>query len=444
MLPYQTFSLIFGPSLRRKRPWHWATGAILCLAACSGDKTTFSGFDESTSESSAQPETNESSSGTEAVETAVEANATESNSGPLYLVYTTIDTPDGRTGYYVTTPSIEEDATVNVQTGLEEPGGGMLFAPPEGGYVIIGSGESPTFTRYELGENDNLIKGATVSFANVGVESTWSVMVFVNPTKAYFLDRDQLRLISFNPSTMELIGALPIADFACEEVSTQFGDPVVRDDGVYFTRACWDLEITSAGSTLVHVDPKTDTITVTQDERCMGMSVGFLADSGDAYWFSDADASMEWSVQNRDAPHDCSLRVKAGEKTFDKSWDLDLTTRSGGVSAIGAVPGPGASVWVKVFDEDAMTEEIPVDEIDWGLSVWRWGLLDLEGNTPVAVDMDADLVVSYGDPIMVDGRAFSPASNSDYSETTLVELTDRGIANRLHVQGELRRVMRLR
>src|SRR5262245_10874103 len=49
---------------------------------------------------------------------------------PLYVVFTTIDTPEGRTGYFVTTPSIEGDATVDVSQGFEEPGGGQLYAPP--------------------------------------------------------------------------------------------------------------------------------------------------------------------------------------------------------------------------------------------------------------------------------------------------------------------------
>lgn len=51
---------------------------------------------------------------------------------------------------------------------------------------------------------------------------------------------------------------------------------------------------------------------------------------------------------------------------------------------------------------------------------------------------------SYGFPIVVDDRSFSPAANSDFSETMLMELMDSGIAERVHVQGELRKVVRLR
>src|SRR5690606_23551626 len=107
-------------------------------------------------------------------------------------------------------------------------------------------------------------------------------------------------------------------DFVCEgETQTEFGEPIRREDGFYFPRSCWDLDVTSRGASLVHLDPTTDAVTVTHDERCMGMQVGFMADSGNAYWFADHDASMEWSVQMRPGPHDCALRLRAGETTFD-------------------------------------------------------------------------------------------------------------------------------
>jgi hypothetical protein len=95
----------------------------------------------------------------------------------------------------------------------------------------------------------------------------------------------------------------------------------------------------------VHLDPETDEVTVSHDERCMGMQFGFVAESGNAYWFSDHDASMEWSVQGRAAPHDCALRLRAGESSFDDEWELDLTDRTGGRSAVASVAAGGSRVW---------------------------------------------------------------------------------------------------
>jgi hypothetical protein len=367
-------------------------------------------------------------------------------SGPVYVVFSTIDTPDGRTGYVVTTPSIEGDVPVDVAQGIEVAGGGQIYAPPGEGYVLVGSEEAPTFTRYELDAAGNLQPGATLSFANLGVESAWRHMIFVSPTQAYFLDLTQLQLIRFNPATMQLDRAIPVNDFVCQEVQTEFGEPIRRDDGYWFTRSCWDLEVTSTGSSLVHLDPVTDEITVTHDERCMGMQFGFLADSGHAYWFADHDASMEWSVQQRAAPHDCALRLRAGESAFDPGWELDLTARTGGRSAVASVPASGSSVWVKVFEPSAVSEPIPVSEIDYTLKAWRWGLLDVESDAPVALDAVSDLVVYYGPPLAVDDRRFAPVTTFSElgDETDLLELSEAGITPRIRVRGELRKVFRLR
>lgn len=367
-----------------------------------------------------------------------------SGDGAVYLVFSTIDDPEGRTSYYMTTPSIEGDITVDVTEGIEQAGNGQVYAPPEGGYVLIGGGEEPTFTRWELNDAGELEEGDTISFANLGVEGTHRHMIFVDETKAYFLDEAQLQLVSFNPTTMKLHGAIPVHDFECEEVVTAFGTPIRREDGFYFTRSCWDLEVTSPGSTLVHVDPETDAITITHDERCMGMQVGFLADSGDAYWFSDSDASVEWSQLALDTPHDCALRLKAGETSFDEDWELDLTTLTGGLAAVASVPFRGSEIWMRVFDPTLVEDPLPFEAMDWGLQAWRWGLLDVASGDPIEIDHDAEPLGSYGVPIYVEGRAFSPSSNSTYTETTLVELTSSGPRERMHVQGELRKVFRLR
>lgn len=364
--------------------------------------------------------------------------------GPLYVLHSTIDTADTRTGYLVTTTSIEADADLDVTNGVEVPGGGYLYAPPGGEFFLMGGSEEPTFTRYELSSSGALEARGVVSFAQLGVVSTHRHVIFDSPQKAYFLDESQLQVIAFNPTTMELLRAIAVPGFRCAEVETSFGTPVRRDDGYYFPRGCWDLDVTSAGASLVHLDPVTDEVTVSHDPRCMGMQIGFLADSGDAYWFSDHDASVEWTYQRRAAPHDCALRLRAGETAFDPQWELDLTTRTGGVSAVAAVPAGGAKIWMKVFDSAAFTGTIPMQEIDWGLQVWRWGLLDVESSDAIQLNPAARLVVSYGYPIEVDGRSFSPVSNSDYSETTLIELAEAGIEERIHVQGELRKIVRLR
>jgi hypothetical protein len=383
--------------------------------------------------------------------TGAEDNAdTPADVEPVFVVFSTIDTPDGRNGYFVTTSSLDGGAPIDVRTGIEVPGGGQMYAPDKGGYVLVGDGESPEFTRYALDAAGNLQRGPTISFANLGVTDVWRHMIFVDESKAYFLDMSERQIVSFNPSTMVLNRAIPVPDFQCEgETQTEFGEPIQRADGYYFTRSCWDLEVTSLGASLVPLDPETDEVTVTHDQRCMGMQVGFLADNGDAYWFSDHDASVEWSLKPGAGPHDCALRLRAGETTFDADWELDLTTLTGGASAVASVPAGGTRLWVKVFDPSAVPVSLPLATMDWSLSslpTWRWGLLDVASSAPVQLDTSSELTVYFGPPILVDGRRFSPSTTySDLGdETTLVELAPGGIAGRTRVAGELRKVFRVR
>lgn len=102
---------------------------------------------------------------------------------------------------------------------------------------------------------------------------------------------------------------------------------------------------------------------------------------------------MEWSLAGIDGPLDCGLRVLVGEFTFDPDWELDLTARTGGLSAIASVPVSNSSTWVMVLEESAMPEPLPVaaDNINWGWSVWRRALLEGAGDQSVVPDTEAEL-----------------------------------------------------
>lgn len=49
-------------------------------------------------------------------------------------------------------------------------------------------------------------------------------------------------------------------------------------------------------------EPAPDEVTVTQNSRCTGMEVNLVANNGDAYWFSDPQASVEWSMLQIETP----------------------------------------------------------------------------------------------------------------------------------------------
>lgn len=70
--------------------------------------------------------------------------------------------------------------------------------------------------------------------------------------------------------------------------------------------------------------------------------------------------------------------------------------------------------------------------------------MDMESNEEVQLDTQSDLAVYFGRVITVDGERFSPISNADYTETTLLYVTPAGIKRGVVVQGEMRNAVKLR
>ncbi|MEY2936545.1 MAG: hypothetical protein RL033_7294 [Pseudomonadota bacterium] len=370
-------------------------------------------------------------------------------SDPVYMVFSTIEAAEDRLGYFATAHSLDAAEAINVRAGIEEPGGGRLYAEPGIGTFMIGGGESPTITRYEVAEDGSLTPGDVLSFANQGVSDLADdAVVFVSPSKAYFRDRSQLQLISFDPTRMELLDAFPLQGLERPGFITDFGNFVLQRDGdVYFPMTWYDEDEDRGpqGAALVRVQPETDTIDVTTDPRCSGLSVGLLAESGDMYWFSTRVTTWWRADPTAPGPHDCALRVRAGETTFDPSWELDVTTRTNGWPSVATVPAGGSKLWLRVLEES----EVPVPEdatpdVVEELQGWQWYLLDVASNEPAVRNGERPLGSYYAYGFRVDGHTYTTENDEDYTESTLLELSDEGFVAGATVQGTVRGLARLK
>jgi hypothetical protein len=372
-------------------------------------------------------------------------------SGPLYVVFSTVDSAEERQGYFVTTPSLDGDVPIDVSKGLEEPGGGRLYAEDGIGTFMIGGGETPTITRYEVSADGAFLRGATISFANQGVANLADgAVTFISPSKAYLRDDGQLQLISFDPTKMEILDTIPLEGVTREGVVPGFGQTIKRSDGIYFPISYYNPEnfgLVPEGSLLVRVVPETDEVTVNAEARCTGFNVGFLSEAGDAYWFSDVDTAVGWRANPPvpGAQHDCALRVPAGETTYDPTWQLDVNTRTHGWPAIAAVPDGGSRIWMRVLEESSIEVPTEVDPVTLAeLPGWQWYLLDLEGTGAAVANHDRPAGSYYTYNFRIDGRTFTTESNADYSEARILEITDQGFREGPMVSGTVRGLARLR
>lgn len=368
---------------------------------------------------------------------------------PLFLIQSRVFPPEGTIG--LLTPTRSLDAELDYSRSLEQPGGGVLYARPGLGTFLIGSGEEPTITRFEVGPGDTLVPGSKLSFAGYGVLYMYAgdSLVFVNPRKAYYLDLDQLQAIAFDPTEMVITGTTSLAGAAREGFLTSFGQVVQRDDAIYFPGQWYaepDWDRVPSGSMLVRIDPETDTVTITQDSRCTGMYVTMTTDAGDTYWFSDSynTFARRGYGPDRGVP-DCALRLRAGETTFDPSWQLDLATRVGGASAVPILRAGGSRMWIRVLDESAASLPTPADFNTVNTApAWQWYLLDVESEAPAVRNDERPLSAVGGLGMYIDGRSFVSTENADYSESTLLELTPDGFLTRATVRGVVDNVVRVR
>lgn len=371
---------------------------------------------------------------------------------PQFVVFSTVEAPEDRLGYFVTTPSLGSEAAIDISRGIEEPGGGRLYVEPGIGAFMVGGGSTPTITRYELTADGSLRRGTVLSFANQGVSDLADgAIVFVDPGKAYLRDRSQLQLISFDPTAMQLLDVIPLEGVARPGLFADFGQAIRRPDGIYFPMSYSDEEEAWTQvpdeAVLVHVDPSNDRVTISRDARCTSMNVGLVTESGDAYWFSDRANTFGWRATppSPGARPDCALRLRAGQSTFDPSWSLDLTTRTNGWPALAAVPAGGSRVWLRVLEENAFPVPAGANALDIeAIPGWQWYLLDLESPAPAARNAQRPAGSYYTYNFRVDDRTYTTENDADYTMTTLLEIDAAGFKAGATLEGTVRGVARLR
>jgi hypothetical protein len=384
-------------------------------------------------------------------EPSVSADAAVEPSGsePLYLIQTRVFSPESTTAVLIPTPTL--DGPFDDSRALEQAGGGVLYAEPGVGAFMLGSGEEPVITRYEIDAQGGLVPGAQLSFANEGVVFLYAGSVsFVSPTKAYYFDLDQLQAISFDPRAMAITGRVSLAAAEREGFFTSFGDAVVRPDGIYFP-AQWyvdpDWDRVPRGSLLVRLDPETDEVTMTSDSRCTSMLASLTTASGDTYWFSDMFNTFARVARGPENGFpDCALRLRAGERQFDPDWQLDTGARTGGVPTVAVLQAGDSQMWLRGLEPaavEALPEGATYEDLDTA-QAWQWYLLDVASDGPAVRDDQRPLASMSAIGFNVDGRAFTSLDSGDYSESILLELTAGNFVERATVRGAIDNIARVR
>lgn len=368
--------------------------------------------------------------------------------GPVYMAATRVWDDVSTTSYFHLVDSIAAGTAVDASRALEVPGAAKLFAVDGIGWFAIGEGESPTITRYRIGDDGRLAADASMSFLDYGVQSLWDELYVVSPTKAYYPDPDLSQLVVWNPTDMTVTGTVPLPETARDGFISYYGlTPLVRGTDLVFTVSWFDWNVNDEilGETgLVVLDTTTDTVTsFTTDDRCGGIVQGIELDSGETYFVSSALAAAT-HVFDRIPTAPCALRIPAGGTAFD-SYHLALGDVTGGLPAGEPVPNGDGGFFLRVLDLDAA--KVKDGAWSWSLTgqtVWQWWSFDPATQTAVR---DEAIPPATADAFWfeIDGGVYASQTNSDYTETKLVELTNAdGPTDAIMFPGFLQGIARIR
>ena len=355
---------------------------------------------------------------------------------PLYVVSTTVFAGDVAQGYLVPITSIAPGTTFDLTSAIEVADN-TIATRAGTPYLYVGSSEEPTVTRWELGADGQLATGPSVSFANLGLSrASVSDELMFSDTQAYMPDDDNHQVVVWNPTSMEIVGSIPL-EVDTDGVLLPWMWVSVQADRVLVT-VSWQADFSGDWSifgdhvSVLTIDPASNTIVDRVDDpRCNYAFWGSQTSDGSSYYSPLSYYTPIRSMLGDDARGvaSCALRVNPGATDFDAAYDLDLSALAGGRPAGNLFFVSDDVALIRAWHSDLVTP-ISEDKANWvdvineaGFMWWRWQV----GSDAAEVLPDQTPSASETTGVYrVDGKAFIPRASADYSSTTLDEVDANG------------------
>jgi hypothetical protein len=362
-----------------------------------------------------------------------------------YVVASTIFSPESATSLVAMHDDPSRSDTLDVSRALEVGGAAALFGKGGRSFFALGTSDEPVLTRYELGEDRELVAHERMSLQGYEIDSGFlrpDLVPFVSDQKAYWIDDVRLQVIVWNPATMKVAGTFSLAAAEREGALLELGEAVVREDTVFVTASYRGSDELDQGQAVVLViDAERDELeSVIVDDRCGSTKEVATGDDGTLYIASEALAATQHAL-NRPAgyPAPCLLRIPAGAKKLDPDFYVAIPDWVGGRSAGRLVTGVGRNAYVLALHEELLDEPLG-EETDlyapWESAAWRWWRVGLGDESSGELVEDAPISGAASRVLHAGGRDFISALDIDSgSATLLVPTEDGGLKAGLEVSG---------
>jgi hypothetical protein len=334
---------------------------------------------------------------------------------------------------YLSTLDTEE---AELASATEHAGfAGLLRSPAAPNAYFVGSGDSPTITRYDR-EDGAVVAGQTLSFASLGLTYApgSTETAFDADGLAYSISVDQALVAVWNVDTMDLERTIELEGLTRDGFASVYPiTTIIRDSKllVPVSYTNWESGEALPLTVLVSVDLESDEVSLAEDGRCSGIRGFAQTEDGTLYGATDGFFAARRRLYGAVAGTEpCVLRVLPGETQFDP--DFELASRQLFDAAIVgdlSITADGKSILFNVFDE----EESPIAEDAVygdvasapGWRVHRAPISTLTAasgavGTPIP---DALIGARQGLRFNIDARSWLAIAAADYSSSQLIDVS---------------------
>lgn len=322
-----------------------------------------------------------------------------SATGRYALGSVVIDADGNRTTYVQTVASLD-DGPFDNESAVELPGNGVVMAL--GRDVFVGLAEAPTWVRYTANDAGTLVETGRLSLLNFGTSYVDYGNAIVDDTTAVSVLSGPDVAVVWNPSTMQIVGEVPLGHPAREGYSLEVWTTVAHDGLVYIPGrwADWEGGRIYAGVSLTILDPKNlRVVAVAEDDRCASGGRVVFDEQGYGYVMGDGrtySSHMFANARGETAAPNCLLRIPPGGTDFEDGYFHTIQSLTGGLESISELETAGQSSglgFAKMFYPDQLPEGVePVDFGFWSVpahKMWRIDLAD-----PPRAEVVADIPFS--------------------------------------------------
>jgi hypothetical protein len=291
--------------------------------------------------------------------------------------------------------------------------------------LLVYQPEEGTVRKLVVAADGSIADDVTVSFAAKGVMGSTGDMIYVSPTRAYFLDEASAQFVIWNPKTMEVEGAFDLD----KDVLTRSGFAAQISRGIAlkgegFVSASWrdwdTLEYHDAAAIGVFDatsnEPKLEVI---EDDRCAStVTTPFEGGDGFVYLVSDAALGFD-AIANpmRTEKALCALRIRPGAGKFDPDFFVDLKEVLGSPGFYAVHPMKDGKLLVNLWAPDVEVASVASkDDPNWYWDYppyFEFAIVDLAKGSTTPVPELGRAAVQWSLDMQVDGETYVQTYRDD-------------------------------